>query len=44
MNLDISLQQKAHKLKTSWPYFIPGLPDNWNSNIWCIHSIKGINN
>ena len=35
---------KIHKLKTTWPYFIPGITSNRNSNIWCIYSIKRINN
>ena len=26
MSLDIFIAAKAHRLKTSWPYFIPGLP------------------
>ena len=34
---------KAHGLKTTWPYFIPGTSNNWNSNIWSIYSIKRIN-
>ena len=33
---------RAHKLKTTWPYFIPGLPMTRHSNIWCIYPIKRI--